>query len=61
MAVALLDRADGFFPVEPRFNRVALDIIAARETQEFRVQIHQHLHQVLAQAVRTVVPRRREK
>ena len=61
VAVALFNRTQRLFPFESSLDCIALQVIAAGKTQELRVQVHQHLHQILAQAVRAVVPSRREK
>ena len=61
MSVTLFDGANGLLPVKARFNRVTFDVITTGKTEEFRVQVHQHLHEVLAKTIWLAVPRRREK
>ena len=61
VAGALLDGTDGAFPAEGVLRRdLSLDETAAGEAHELRAHLVQHLCQVGAQAVLTVLPRRRE-
>ncbi len=60
MAGTFVDGADGLPPFEALVDGESLEVVAAGEAQEFGAEVHQHLHDVLAEAVRAVFPGRRE-
>ena len=55
MARALFDRANGFLPIEPLIEGVALKIIAAGESEEFGLHGSQQFHDIGAVAVLAII------
>lgn len=58
---AIFNRPERLLPRKAFAGSIAFEVIAIGEAQELRVHVRQQLHDVLAQAVVAVVPRRRKK
>ena len=57
---AIRQRADRLLPLEPVGDLIALEVVAAGKTQELRLHVDHHLHDVRTESVRLILERRRE-
>ena len=57
---AIRERPNRLLPFEPIGDLIPLEVVASGETQELRLHVDHHLHDVRTEAVRLILERRRE-
>ena len=60
VAGAFWQRPNRLLPLEPVGDLIPLEVVASGETQELRLHVDHHLHDVRTESVRLILERRRE-